>query len=157
MWPLSDPNSVKISKIVSIEFTYFQAGLYYEPMNILDQFMTLCDTASHHCRIQPGTKDFEPSFLKVLQFINQHPDHDADFKKRFAASLGEVDGPIDWELVQFCMREKQWLEIKAAASEAILHAESSRTISEMEAIIDVYEEEWPDEELYEYYANKKFR
>ena len=126
-------------------------------MKILDEFMNLCDHASHHCRIQPGTKEFEPSFVKVLQFINAHPEHDADFKKRFAASLTEKEGPIDWELVQFCMREKKWPEIKTAANEAIVHADSSRNIAEMEAIIDVYEDEWADEELYEYYKNKNAR
>jgi hypothetical protein len=59
-------------------------------------------------------------------------------------------GPL--EIVIFSMRELQWRDIKAAAYEKKQSSKDPRIWASMNDVLAVYEEEWEDADLYEYYS-----
>jgi len=96
----------------------------------------------------------EPYYVKVLEFVKEHPECRSAFIKEFMGILGSKGMP--WELIQFCMRELQWQEIKDAVllkmKEEIAGNHDWRIISVLSSILEVYEEEWEDSDLYLYYS-----
>ena len=92
----------------------------------------------------------EPYFLNLLHFINAHPNQRDFFVSEFVNGLRS--GAQPWEVIQFCMRELQWEEIKNVAIDESSKTNDWRIISVMSNIIAVYEPEWEDADLYDYYS-----
>jgi hypothetical protein len=98
----------------------------------------------------------EPLYVKILKLVKSHADLRQEFVGAFLAMLGGKDGP--WELIQFCMRELQWVEIKEALvnlrKAEINGSHDWRVISVLNDILAVYEPVWEDADLYEYYSKE---
>lgn len=100
-----------------------------------------------------GTKEIEPSLLNILNFVKNNINYKLIFSNKFKKILIDPnEGPL--EIVIFCMRELQWLEIKNAALERSAKISDMRTKSAMRDVIAVYEDKWEDADLYEYYTKK---
>ena len=96
----------------------------------------------------------EPYYVEILNLVKAHPEYRVHFVKEFLSILGSGYGP--WELIQFCMRELQWDEIRKEIAlqkqEEIDGNHDWRIISVLDHILEVYEKDWDDAELYLYYS-----
>lgn len=97
-------------------------------------------------------REAEPYYLKLLNFIKQHPDSREFFVNDFVKRVQKGIQP--WEVTQFCMRELQWPEIKEAVIERSKKTDDWRIISVMNDIFEVYESVWEDADLYKYYEHE---
>jgi hypothetical protein len=93
----------------------------------------------------------EPIYIEILNLIKSHPDCREQFVRKFIFLL--KTGEISSDLIEFCMRELQWEEIKKAAELEISKTDDWRVISTMNHILEVYEKEWEHSDLYKYYSN----
>ena len=92
----------------------------------------------------------EKNLIEALSFVKENKKYKPELLKYFIGILnGEVDMPL--ELVEFCMRELQWPEIKTLALEQLKKSDP-RIRSSMEHVLEVYEPEWSDSDLYQYYS-----
>lgn len=98
-------------------------------------------------------KQAEPYYLEILSFIKEHPERHDFFVRDFINRLKKGIQP--WEVIQFCMRELQWIEIRDAAIKEKSETDDWRVICIMNDILAVYEEEWEDSDLYPYYSDNK--
>ena len=98
----------------------------------------------------------EPYYVEILKLIKMHPEHRAQFVKEFLSILNLGNAP--WELIQFCMRELQWGEIKNEITiekqEELSGNHDWRINSVLDHILEVYEKKWEDAELYQYYSKE---
>lgn len=93
----------------------------------------------------------EPYLLKVLNHIKQNTTFKKEQLKYFHDLI--IDGSLGpFEIIVFCMRELQWQEVATMAQERSKATNDPRTISVMQNILAVYEEDWEDSDLYEYYS-----
>jgi hypothetical protein len=97
-----------------------------------------------------GVNEIEHHLLDILQFVKKHPTDKNDFIECFVTLLQENSGPL--EIVEFCMRELQWQEIKEVAEQMQRKSKDIRLRDAMQRIIDVYSENWDDADLYKYYS-----
>ena|SRR5579862_6044486 len=110
--------------------------------------------AEKACEGPVGTREYEGAFLNVLNYMKEHPTDEDAYKNHFIKMLNDSTlGP--WELIAFCMRELQWPEVLKAARERLQKMRDPRIKSVMADVIEVYQPNWPDSELYDYYSQKK--
>lgn len=99
-------------------------------------------------------KKAEPIFIKILNLIKGHINYRFEFSRILLNILKSGNG--SWEIVQFCMRELKWPEIKIYAQEEIklqmCGEQDWRVISIMDNILAVYQTTWDDSDLYDYYS-----
>lgn len=117
----------------------------------IDKFWELVQIAKNAWYNTSGINEIECYLLDVLRFVKRFPDDRNEFIKCFITLLH--DGRSSMEIIQFCMRELQWLEIKEAATEIQRNSNDIRMKDIMERIIEVYKEKWVDEDLYDYYSH----
>lgn len=95
----------------------------------------------------------EPSLLRILNHIKKNQHLKPEFVEYFSLLIN--DGTVGpYEIIVFCMRELQWQEVADAALNEIEENDDPRIISVMNDILEVYEDEWEDEDLYEYYSKE---
>jgi len=97
-----------------------------------------------------GVNEIEHHLLDILEFVKKYPGDKDNFIKGFVTLLQENRGPF--EIVEFCMRELQWLEVKEATEQIQRKSRDIRVQNVMQRIIDVYSEKWNDADLYKYYS-----
>jgi hypothetical protein len=56
-----------------------------------------------------------------------------------------------FEVVAFCMRELQWLEIKEFVVSKMSPSQDPRSES-LRGVLTAYDEIWPDADMYDYYS-----
>jgi hypothetical protein len=122
-------------------------------MDNLTELEFLILRAKQACEGPVGTHEYEGAFLSVLNYMKEHPMDEDAYKNHFIRMLSErALGP--WELIAFCMRELQWPEVLKAARERLEKMRDPRIKSVMADVIEVYEPNWPDSVLYDYYSRK---
>jgi hypothetical protein len=92
----------------------------------------------------------EPIYLEILHLIKENPESRPLFIQEMLQIFGLGKGP--WELIQFCMRELQWPEIKEELSNQLAKSGDPREIAVLNSILAVYELVWEDSDLYIYYG-----
>lgn len=97
--------------------------------------------------------DIEENLLEILVFIKNNIQYRADISNYFIDRIHRKK-IFPLEIIIFAMRELQWPEIKEAALDEINAADDPRIISAMNHILEVYDKEWQDAEMYKYYSNK---
>jgi len=113
-------------------------------------FWTLVSVTQNAWDKTYGVNEIEHHLLDILQFVKKHPTDKDDFIECFITLLKKSAGPL--EIVEFCMRELQWEEIKKAAEQMQIESKDIRLQNAMQRIIDVYSENWDDADLYKYYS-----
>jgi hypothetical protein len=119
--------------------------------NKVDKFWSLCEDATKSWEATPDTKKYEPSFLRILNFIKSNEDFHSEFKKGFIQIIRNPDLAI-WEIVMFCMRDLKWREVYEVAHFEHSVSNDIRTKDALEKIMEVFEDEWEDADLFEYYS-----
>ena len=104
--------------------------------------------AQRECTAGSSTTDFEPAFVRLLEFIKLHPECHVVAEQRFLEGL--TTKPLCWELISFCMHS---LRMKAIRSEAsrLIDPNNPRGWGPLSDIVASFEDEWEDAEMYEYY------
>ena len=116
-----------------------------------DQFWKLVAITQDVWNNTYGTNELEPYLLDILQFVKKHITEKDDLVKCFIILLKESCGPL--EIVVFCMRELQWMEVKNAVEQIMRKAPKDiRLLNAMQQVLDVYSEKWEDRDLYQYYS-----
>ena len=99
-----------------------------------------------------GVNAIEGKLLEMLQTIKSNPEYKNDFVKVFQFFID--DGDVPYEATQFCMRELQWPEIKQYAVSMMENSNDPRVQKVANEILAVYEDEWEDEDLFNYYSKE---
>ena len=119
-------------------------------MRSIEKFYSICDEIKMEWKSPNQIK--EKYFVDALNTIKENEKNKAEILHYFANIMnGKIDMPP--ELIEFCMRELQWIEIKDLALKLIAKGDP-RIQSTMEHIIEVYEREWEDADLYKYYSGE---
>lgn len=129
---------------------------------IINEFEKLCAQIKIREEKTFGYNEIEDLLLEALNFIKKHKDEKRQFAHFFIDSiLGSKTNNLVYggshyliQVIQFCMRELQWPEVKEAAIKEQSASTDWRVIGTMGSILEVYEKEWPDDELYEYYSKE---
>lgn len=121
--------------------------------SIYQRFIALCDEVKRKEAVTYGVNEIEPELLSVLGFIKTHPKFLNSFKK-FMLELVNGSSLYPLEIVIFCMRELQWPEIREEANLEKGKTDDWRIISSMGNILAVYDFEWEDADMYEYYSKE---
>jgi len=115
---------------------------------VSDATIAVCDPE------HPSTPDFEPQLLKVLQFVKASPEARRELGQAFVEMVTDLERGA-WEIIQFCMRELRWPEVRQALQREFDTAKLKndwRRIAVLRDILDVYEPDWRDADLYAYYS-----
>ncbi len=120
-------------------------------MNNIDKFWELVAVTQESWNNTFGVNEIEPHLLDILQFVKNHPNEKTKFVNCFITLVRGHCGPL--EIVEFCMRELQWPEVREAALQRQLDSKDFRVLDAMENIIAVYSDKWDDADLYQYYTD----
>ena len=100
-----------------------------------------------------GSDALEPELLSILNFAKANPDKQNELSECFIGIINDYrNGPL--EIVVFSMRELQWSEVKNAALTRKQSSDDPRVWSAMNDVLNVYEKEWEDADLYKYYSKE---
>ncbi|MDF2396022.1 hypothetical protein GWQ44_10780 [Pseudomonas sp. 3MA1] len=118
--------------------------------SISDTFDQLCALAALSYD-ETGDTRFESRLLDILNLVKSYPQARDLFVEKFKIMLSSRVTPL--EVVEFCMRELQWEEVKCFAL-ALYQPSINPRSQALAGLISAYEEVWPDEDLYRYYSNR---
>ena len=94
--------------------------------------------------------DYQKEILDILWFVERYPDNKSEFVSLFCKIISNADRG-NWEIVTFCMRKLQWLEVKEYIENILISLTDYRKIEMMEDILNAYEDEWEDEYMWPYF------
>lgn len=108
-----------------------------------------------------GAHNLEPEFLKTLEFIKRHPDLRPQVVDEFARLLQDKSHGR-YMLIQFCMHDLRWPEMRAKAKEIYteaqialirqqLHGTASQHLAFLEEVVASFEDNWPSRKLFKRY------
>lgn len=117
-----------------------------------EEFIRLCDRVREKEALTCGVNEIEPELLKVLMFIKEHHSETEFFKNFILKIMVDKSPYYPHEIVVFCMRELQWSEVSRLAKLEKDKADDWRVIAIMDTILEVYDVEWEDADMYEYYS-----
>ena len=116
-------------------------------------FISLCDELKQKEAISFGVNEIESELLKILKHIKNDKEN-RELIKQFLIQIVKGIKLYPLEIIIFCMRELQWEEIKEVAIYESKNTNDWRIISSMKQILAVYDSEWEDADMYEYYSKK---
>ncbi|MES9903017.1 MAG: hypothetical protein ABW168_10075 [Sedimenticola sp.] len=97
-----------------------------------------------------GVNAVEGQLLEMLQLLKSNTKFKSEFVQVLLEFLDEGNAP--YEVVQFCMRELQWPEIKQHAQNMLESSDDPRVHKVANEVLAVYGEAWEDEDLFSYYS-----
>jgi len=120
-------------------------------MTNFSKFIGFCDLVKEKEKITYGVNEIEKELLDVLNYIKADREDEKEIKQFLIKIVRGLEFyPL--EIIIFCMRELQWIEIKEAAIDEKSKTNDWRVIRAMNNIIAVYKTDWEDADLYEYYS-----
>lgn len=96
--------------------------------------------------------DFEPAFSALLDYIRLHP----DIHPRALDTLveGVRNNSLGWELVSFLMHDLRWPEVREITLQVIQRAVDWRIKTPMSHILEAYDDEWDEADIYHRYRKQ---
>lgn len=125
--------------------------------HIIKKFEDLCYIAKNIWENNThGIRDLEPYLLDILKFTKNNLELKSKLAKSFIKIINDHrNGPL--EIVMFAMRELRWEEVMMAALERKRTSTDPRVWTGMNDVLDVYEDDWEDADMYEYYSKANIR
>jgi len=104
--------------------------------------------AQKSCDEHPDEEAAEPDFVRLLEFLLQHPICHEAAEKRFLAGLSTR--PLCCELIGFCMHT---LRLESVRNEALRRIDPNdpRGWGPLSSVVASFEDNWEDADMYEYY------
>lgn len=93
----------------------------------------------------------EPEMLRLLQCIKAHPEQRLFVVRLFVESLSDRGCP--WEMVQFCMYDLRWSEVRAYVEGKRLEARDIDEASFWLKMLKAFDDDWEDAEFFQAYRN----
>lgn len=122
-------------------------------MSKFNEFISICEVLKSKEEITYGVNEIEDELLLLLNFVKKNKECWPEISKIFIETVKGIRlYPI--EIVIFCMRELQWEEIKDTALFEKNNSSDWRVINTMNHILEVYERDWINADLYKYYSEK---
>lgn len=106
--------------------------------------------AERACNQGESTADFEEPFVRLLQYINEHPELRNVAEGMFLSGLHARITP--WELISFCMHELRWQGVRDAVLQRSRDAIDPRNQRVLSLIVKSFDDDWSERELYSYYS-----
>jgi hypothetical protein len=119
-------------------------------MNVAEQFWCLCAQARQLCETSVDSRQREPAFLDVLNFVQVHPHDRPTFVYCFIHLFHWPElGPFD--LIEYCMRELRWQEVQThlVGIAAVTPETSCRALANR--ILGAFQPTWPTGRIYARY------
>jgi hypothetical protein len=117
-----------------------------------DQIKTLHDLGKQavtELDTKYSVSEVEPIFLDILLLLKNNMNNQ---KQLSGSILSMLDHEmIPFEAIQFCMRELQWQEVKLGVITRLKESDDLRVHNVMNKLLEVFDDEWEDEDLYRYY------
>lgn len=95
----------------------------------------------------PSAADHAPAYRAVLEFVQAHPEHKAEFSRAFSDTLADAEKG-HWELTAFCMHTLRWEEIRREAERLIRESGEPHVKSAAERVIAAYSDTWAEAVFY---------
>ena len=92
---------------------------------------------------------YESTLIDILNYIKSHIDYKNYFIDKFETLL-KTD-KYSFEMIAFCMHELQWKEIQQYVL-SIIDIKNNPRDEALRTIIEAYDMEWSDADLYRYYS-----
>ena len=116
----------------------------------MKELLQLFSEAEAACNQGKSTADFEAPFVRLLQYIKEHPESRNAAEGRFLAGLHARTTP--WELISFCMHELRWEPVRQAIEQLMRHATDPRNQRVLRLIVESFDDQWDERQLYSYYS-----
>ncbi len=113
------------------------------------RFRGLCEAAQQCWDAGASASDFEPSFFRVLAFIEQHPECRVEFESVFIELL-RAPSSLAAELICYCMFRLRWPRVRVVAIALRDEALDLRRSGVMADVVDSFEDEWNGKDVYNY-------
>lgn len=115
----------------------------------LQRMHDLFGDASRACEEGQSTADFEPTFVALLNYLEQHPSCHMHAEHRFIEGIRE--GNLGWELVSFCMHKLRLEAVRNEAVRALNAPQDPRSVVVLSHVLESFEDAWEDADMYPYY------
>lgn len=116
---------------------------------VMQTFLALCAEAN---RVDSeGMEDPEPSFAAVLHHVKSNPGDRSLFADAFINIVRSPDLSPP-ELVQYCMHELRWDEVREALSGWLNSESSERVRHVLRKLVAAFYDDWGDAMLYARYS-----
>lgn len=102
------------------------------------------------CERGYSTVDFEAQFVRLLEYIEAHPELKPEAESLFLSAL--LQAPTPWELISFCMHKLRWQGVYDAANEILENQRELRSRRILTLILGAFRDDWEDVDLYSYYS-----
>jgi hypothetical protein len=122
------------------------------PAPAFDDFVQLCRTSAKVDSAQLDLRALEPHLLRVLEFLKAHPELRPQAARYLVDDGLDRPGAAAATLLEFCMRELRWPEVREALEKKIEQERDPSRRLALRNLLEVYEPEWPDADLFEYYS-----
>ncbi|MCC2317036.1 hypothetical protein [Cellulomonas chengniuliangii] len=106
----------------------------------------------------PGTASIEPLLVEVLEQIESHADDRECYVRRLLALILEpaqgeliLGEPGIVELLEFCMHELRWPEIRSALASLDVDGTDWRVRRSAQRVLDAHNDAWENAEIYAKY------
>ncbi len=99
-----------------------------------------------------SVSEYEHTFVSVLDFIQKNKD-EREAITGILISLMNDKSLWNHEVVGFCMHELRWEEIRLEIARIIDTSSDWRIKSHFSSILEAYDDNWGDSDLYEYFSH----
>jgi hypothetical protein len=132
-------------------------------MQSFEEFLQLAAKAKEREDAAIGADEFEPEFVEVLKFVRDHSEIRPQVVAEFSRILKDRTYG-HYTLIQFCMHELRWPEMKAEAqkihatfqnevAQKKLYRSPLQHVSYLEDVLSSFESTWDSKELFKYYES----
>jgi hypothetical protein len=112
----------------------------------------LFSAANKACEEGQSIADFEPAFVALLNYLDQHPGCHAYAEHSFVEDIR--GGNFCWELVSFCMHKLRLEAVRDEAVRALSTLHDPRSKAVLSHVLESFEDEWKDADMYAYYRRR---
>ena len=120
--------------------------------DLYQEFSKLMDAVQHTWKTTYSADELEPDLLNVLNFTKQHLESKETLIQFFITLVKEHKWNGDIEVIEFCMHELRWPEVKQAVEEKVATTQDIRERDALCQIPDAYSDDWDGVEFYSYYS-----
>lgn len=97
-----------------------------------------------------STFEYEPYFLRLLDYIRKHPSHTEYFKQYF---VNEVrNGNVVMHIISFCMHILRWEEVRDAIVQKRIEV-GIRNAVYFQNMEEAFDDDWMDRAMYPCFSN----
>lgn len=115
------------------------------------EMMALFAKAEAACRVWCSAEQYEPAFVRLLEYIAAHPMLSAAAERTFIE--GVESGTLCDELVAFCMHSLRMPRV-ADTAQNLARAANPRAWGPLSSILSAFDDDWSEADMYEYYRRR---